>query len=129
MLIKLKMHMHIHICMNLMQDGATCYRSMVGTNFLMKSKIKALEWPTSSSNLDSIKNYCTEMKDKVAEKQSDAEDQIRLIKVVWAKGLLKQQCKGLTHNMSRHLKEVIKSSRGHIKCRYIIGPYVLSGGP
>jgi len=67
-----------------MQDGAPCHRSKVAKTFLAKNRIKALDWPDNSPDLNPIQNLWTNMKTKVAEKHpSSAKDLAKVIKEVW----------------------------------------------
>ena len=50
-----------------MQDGTPCHRSNVDVTSLAKNRVKVLDWPGNSPDLNPIDNLWTEMKDKVAE--------------------------------------------------------------
>ena len=53
---------------------------------MRKSKVKTLEWPGNSPDLNPIKNLWTYMKDKLAEKQPSNAEALRMaIKEVWSK--------------------------------------------
>ena len=80
---KLKIHMAVRNCTVFMQNGAPCHRSKVDITFLAKNKIKVLDWPGNSPGLNPIKNLLTNLKDKVAERQSSrAKDLVEVIEEV-----------------------------------------------
>ena len=53
---KLKIHIAVHNCTVFTQDGVPCHRSKVATTFLAKDKIKVLDWPGNSPDLNPIEN-------------------------------------------------------------------------
>ena len=114
---KLQLHMQVHRCNIFMQDGAPCHRSKLVTNFLKKKKkVKVLDWPGNSPDLNPIENLLTIMKDKVAEKQpSSLPDLCRAIKEVWVKEISKEYCANLVNSMPRRLAAVIQNNGGHTK--------------
>ena len=72
---KLELHMNVHNCKIFMQDGAPCHRSKIVSEFLKEKKIKVLEWPGNSPDLNPIENLWEVLKNKVADKQpSSAKD-------------------------------------------------------
>jgi len=110
---KLKIHMAVHNCTIFMQDGAPCHRSKVIKTFLAENRIKVLDWPGNSSDLNPIENLWTNMKNKVAEKRpSSAKDLVKVIKEVWVKEISQEFCRNPVHSMPRRLQEVIKNGRG-----------------
>ena len=78
--------MEVHDTKISMHDGPSCNRSKTVAEFLRKSKVKTLEWPGNSPDLNPIKNLWTYMKDKLAEKQPSNAEALRMaIKEVWSK--------------------------------------------
>ena len=113
---KLQLHMQVHRCNILMQDGAPCHRSKLVTNFLKKKKVKVLDSPGNSPDLNPIENLWTVMKDKVAEKQlSSLPNLCRAMKEVWVKEISKEYCANLVNSMPRRLAAVIQNNGGHTK--------------
>ena len=53
---KQKIHMAMHNCTIFMQDGAPCHRSKVAKTFLAENRIKVLDWPGNSPDLNPIEN-------------------------------------------------------------------------
>jgi len=51
---KLNIHMAVHNCTIFMQDGAPCHRSKVAKTFLAENRIKVLDWPGNSPDLNPI---------------------------------------------------------------------------
>ncbi|CAM1330816.1 Uncharacterised protein at_DN1629 [Pycnogonum litorale] len=64
---KLELHMAIHKCKIIMQDGAPCHRSKIVTQFLKSKKIQILDWLGNSSDLNPIENLWSILKNKVAD--------------------------------------------------------------
>ena len=113
---KLELHMAIHKCKILMQDGAPCHRSKIVTQFLKSKKIQILHWPRNSPDLNPIENLWTVLKDKVYEKQPTNTKELKeAIKAVWVLELLAKYCRSLVESMPKHLEAVIKAKEGPTK--------------
>ena len=85
------------------------------TNFL-KKKVKILDWPGNSPDLNPIENLWTVMKDKVVKKQpSSLPDLCRAIKEVCVNEISKEYCANLVNSMPRRLAAVIQNNGGHTK--------------
>ena len=113
---KLQLHMQVRRCNIFMQDGAPCHRSKLVTNFLKKKKVKVLDWPGNSPDLNPIENLWTVMKNKIAEKQlSSLPDLCRAIKEVWVKEISMEYCANLVNSMPQRLAAVIQNNGGHRK--------------
>ena len=99
-----------------MQDGAPCHRLKVAKTFLAENRIKVLDWPGKSPDLNPIGNLWTNMKNKVAQKHpSSAKGLAKMIKEVWVKEISQEFCRNLVHSMPRRLQEVIKTGEGSTK--------------
>ena len=110
---KLTLHMAIHKTTIFMQDGAPCHRSKVVKEFLMKNRVKVLDWPGNSPDLNPIENLWSQMKDLVAEKQPpSAAALVAAIKDVWVKEIKNDYCPSLVASMPRRLQAVIDAVEG-----------------
>ena len=115
---KLQLHMQVLRYNIFMQDGAPCHRSKLVTIFLKKKKVKVLDWPGNSPDLNPIEHLWAVIKDKVAEKQpSSLPDLCRAIKEVWVKEISKEYCTNLVSSMPRRLAAVFQNNGGHTKYR------------
>ena len=74
---KLELHMNVHNCNIFKQDDAPCHKSKIVSKFLKEKKIKILDWPGkspdlnpgNSPDLNPIENLWEVLKNKVADKQ------------------------------------------------------------
>ena len=99
-----------------MQDDTPCHRSKIVSEFLKEKKIKVLDWPGNSPDLNTIENLLEVLKNKVADKQpSSAEDLKDVIKEVWICELSPVYCCTLVESMPRSLEMVITNHDGHTK--------------
>ena len=65
---------------------APCHRLKAVLEYVLKSKMKILDWFANSPDLNPIKNLWSYMKNKVAEKQLfSAKELVTRIKEVWMK--------------------------------------------
>ena len=107
---KLKIHMAMPNCTIFMQDGAPCHRSKVAKTFLTENRIKVVDWPGNSPDLNPVENLWTNMKNTVFEKHpSSAKDLVKVIKEVLVKEISEEFCRNLVHSMPQRLQEVIKT--------------------
>ena len=54
--IELKQHINFHKCKIFKQDGAPCHQSKIVTALLKEKRIKVLDWPGTSPDLNPIEN-------------------------------------------------------------------------
>ena len=112
---KLELHMAVHNCTVFMQDGAPCHRAKIVTQFLKSKKIRILDWPGNSPDLNPIENLWSILKDKVSEKQPTSAKMLeQAIKEVWVREL-SNECQSLVESMPRRLEAVIKAKGGPTK--------------
>ena len=108
--------MEIHNCTVFMQDGAPCHRPKVVSEFLRQQRIKVLDWPGNSPDLNPIENLWDILKDKVADKQPTSAKHLQeVIKESWVKDLTREYCSTLVASMPRRLQAVIEAKGGHTK--------------
>ena len=113
---KLELHMAVHNCTVFMQDGAPCHRAKIVTQFLKPKKIRILDWPGNSPDLNPIENLWSILKDKVSEKQPTSAKMLeQAIKEVWVRELSNEYCQSLVESMPRRLEAVIKAKGGPTK--------------
>ena len=113
---KLKLHMNVHNCNIFMQDGTPYHRSKIVSEFLKEKKIKVLNWPGNSPDLNPIENLWEVLKNKVADKQPSSAKHLKdAIKEVWICELSSAYCRTLVESMPRRLEMVIKNNGGHTK--------------
>ena len=81
-----------------------------------KKKIKTLEWPENSPDLNPIENLWCVMKNKVLKKHPANLSALQLaIKEVWVKKISSDYCCKLIESMPHRLQEVIKNKGRHTK--------------
>ena len=105
--------MTIHNSEIFMHDGAPCHSSKIVTTFLKSEKVKVLDWPSNSPDLNPIENLWMVVKNKVAEKQASSAK--KAIKEVWVKEITPEYCRKLIESMPKRLNDVIKCKGGCTK--------------
>jgi transposase len=86
------------------------------TDYLKKKKVKVLDWPGNSPDLNPIENLWEEMKNKVADQHPTSLETLKnAIKLVWTREISKEYCSNLVESMPSRLTEVIKNKGGHTK--------------
>jgi transposase len=112
----LKKQMKEKKCSIFMQDGAPCHRCKLVKTYLQSAKIKLLDWPGNSPDLNPIENLWSYMKDKVAEKRpSNAQDLRSVIEKIWRDNITPDYCDALIRSMPRRIQSVLSSKGGHTK--------------
>ena len=98
------------------QDGVPCHRSKIVAQFLKSKKIKILDWPENSPDLNPIDNLWTVLKDKVSEKQpTNTKELEEAIKAVRELELSAEYRRSLVESMRKRLEAVIKAKGGPAK--------------
>ena len=113
---KLQLHMVVHKCTTFMQDGAPCHGSKIVSEFLKKKKIKTIDWPGNSPDLNPIENVWSLLKNKVADSQpTSAQEMETAIQLVWIHEITPEYCRNLVESMPRRLQAVLNNRGGHTK--------------
>ena len=113
---KLQLHMVVHKCTTFMQDGAPCHGSKIVSEFLKKKKIKTIDWPGNSPDLNPIENVWSLLKNKVADRQpTSAQEMETAIQLVWIHEITPEYCRNLVESMPRRLQAVLNNRGGHTK--------------
>lgn len=100
----------IHGTSIFMQDGAPCHTSKKVLAFLKSKKVKVLEWPGNSPDLNPIENAWKIMKNKVKNGAvTSIPTLIEKIKDVWLHDISHEYLRTLAESMPRRLAAVIKA--------------------
>lgn len=93
-------------------DNDPKHTSLLVKNYLQKSKVKVIDWPAQSPDLNPIENLWGELKQRVhARKPSNLKELEDYAKEEWA-SIPKERCFKLVQNYPKRLQEVIKQ-KGH----------------
>ena len=95
---------------------APCHRSKIVSEFLKKKKIKTIDWPGNSPDLNPIENLCSLLKNKVTDRQpTSAQEMEMTIQLVWIHEITPEYCRNLVESMPRRLQAVLNNRGGHTK--------------
>ena len=109
---QLEIYMAIHECNMFLQDGASCYRLQLVSDFLQKI-IKMLDWLGNSTDLNLIENFWAILKDKVEDEHPTSAKDLKVgIKRICTQKITAKYCKHLVQSMPCRLQAVIKQKRG-----------------
>ena len=93
-------------------DNDPKHTSLLAKNYLQKSKVKVIDRPAQSPDLNPIKNLWGELKQRVhARKPSNLKELEDYAKEEWA-SIPKEMCFKLVQNYPKRLQEVI-NQKGH----------------
>lgn len=99
------------------QDNAPCHRATRTINWLKKKKIKLLEWPPSSPDLNPIESLWSVVDRELEKLTITSTGQLKeAIEKTW-KNLDVNLCKRLVESMPNRVAQVLKS-RGKSCCKY-----------
>lgn len=98
------------------QDLAACHTSHKVKNFMAKNKLKVLEWPGNSPDLNPIENLWSVIKNRLG--KMDCTTKTKLIEAiihVWYRDPeIQENCQNLVDSMPNRIREVLKNKGGHI---------------
>ena len=95
---------------------APCHISKIVSEFLKKKKIKTIDWPGNSPDLNPIENVCSLLKNKVADRQTTSTQEMETaIKLLWIHNITPEYCRNLVDSMPRRLQAVLNNRGGHTK--------------
>jgi transposase len=110
---KLVRTMNLHRCSTFQHDSAPAHAARVVQTWFKDNRIKVLEWPGNSPDLNPIENLWMLLKRKVRNyRPNNMQDLIFYIKRVWCMEVTPELCKKLVCSMPRRLKAVI-ANKGH----------------
>lgn len=98
------------------QDSAPCHVSKVMRQYFTEKKIRCLEWPGNSPDLNPIENLWAILKARL--RKIDCTTKTKLIEAViqlWFRDTqISENCKKLVDSMPNRVKQIIKNKGGHI---------------
>jgi len=99
------------------QDSAPCHKAKIVTNCFKKLKIRVLDWPGNSPDLNPIENLWSIVKSRL--RKLDCTTKTKLIQSiihVWFHDEeIKKICKNLVLSMKQRVNLLLKTKGGHIK--------------
>lgn len=98
-----------------MQDNDPKHTARVTKEFLHSKKVKTMEWPSMSPDLNPIEHLWGILKRKVEERNPSSKEQLKkIISDEWKK-ISPDVCSKLVSSMPRRIKAVIENKGGHTK--------------
>lgn len=110
---KLQLSMHLLDCQVFQQDSAPAHTSRIATAWFRQNRVKVLEWPGNSPDLNPIENLWMIMKRKIRKYHPrNLQELVYFIKKTWCTEINQELCKRLVSSMPRRLQSVI-ANKGH----------------
>jgi len=99
------------------QDLAPCHRAKKVTKLFAEKRIRVLDWPGNSPDLNPIENLWAIVKLEAQKKDCTTMDKMTqaIIDIWFSEPKMKQHCAKLVDSMPERVNEVIQKRGGHIK--------------
>ena len=97
------------------QDLAPCHTSKIVTNFFKVNKVKVLDWPGNSPDLNPIENLWSIVKTRLRKKDCTTKTKLiqAIIQVWYHDEMIKENCENLINSMPKRVSQVIDNKGGH----------------
>lgn len=113
---KLIQSMTLHRCSTFQHDSAPAHTSRLVQSWLKENKMKVLEWPGNSPDINPIENLWMLVKRKVRNyKPKNMQELMYFIKRIWVMEVTPDLCNRLVSSMPKRLELVIKNKGYPIK--------------
>lgn len=100
-----------------MQDSAPCHKAKSVSKFLNENKVKLLDWPGNSPDLNPIENLWEVMKREIAKENITTKQRLieRLTQVWHETEIVQENAKKCIDSMPRRIQAVIRAKGGVTK--------------
>ena len=106
---------HIRSCEVFMQNNVPCHKSKNVANFFQQQKLRVLDWPGNSPDLNPIENCWQKMKNTMEQKKTPNLETLKLeLMKVWCQEMSLDYFQNLSNSMPKRLQMVIKK-KGNMK--------------
>lgn len=96
-------------------DNDPKHAAKLTTDFLQRKRVKVLQWPSMSPDLNPIEHLWGVLKRKVEERQPKNLQQLKEVVLEEWKGIDSEVCRNLVHSMPRRVAAVVENRGGHTK--------------